>query len=115
VLGIDVGGSYLTERVGTLEIDAVTLGVGAGFGGDDEGVGGFDVSLNYGQIIRSRNLVVEDAELEEPYVLVLSANYGLVPGLVLQGDVARFDNDYEDGGPGDGEGWVGVAGLVLEF
>jgi hypothetical protein len=113
VLGIDVGGSYLTERVGALEVDAVTLGVGGL--GDDEGVGGFDVSLNYGQIIRSRNLVVEDAELEEPYVLVLSANYGLVPGLVLQGDVARFDNDYEDGGPGDGEGWVGVAGLVLEF
>jgi outer membrane protein OmpU len=114
--GVSLAGSYLTEEVGALELDAVTLGVGAGFGGDDEeDVGGLNVSLNYGQIIRSRNLVAEDAELGEPYALVLSADYGLMPGLVLQGDVARFDSDYEDGGPGDGEGWVGVAGLVLEF
>ena len=27
--GVSVGGSYLTEEVGSLEVDAVTLGIGA--------------------------------------------------------------------------------------
>ncbi len=113
--GISFGTSYLTEKVGAIEVDAVTFGVGAGFGGDEEDVGGFNVSLNYGQIVRSENLVVEDVELGEPYTLVLSADYGLLPGLVLQGDVAYFDNDYQNGGPGDGKGWVSVMSIAAEF
>lgn len=118
VFGVDLAASYLTEEVGALEVDAVTFGVAAGFGDDDdEGFGGFNVSLNYGQIIDSKNLVVNDNELGEPYVLVLSADYGLMPGLTLQGDVAYFDNDIEGegAGPGNGKGWVGVAGIGLEF
>ena len=117
VFGASLAGSYLTEEVGALEVDAVTLGIGMGFGEDEEDVGGFNVSINYGQIINSKNLVVQDTELGEPYVLVFSADYGLMPGLVLQGDVAYFDNDIDDeaAGLGDGKGWVSVAGIVLEF
>ncbi len=115
--GVSVGGSYLTEEVGSLEVDAVTLGIGAGFGGDDEGVGGFNVSLNYGQIISSDDLSLNDSEVDEPYTLVVSADYGIAPGLILQGDVAYFDNDVE-GEPAnadDDNGWFAVMALALEF
>ena len=115
--GVSVGGSYLTEEVGSLEVDAVTLGIGAGFGGDDEGVGGFNVSLNYGQIISSDDLSLNDSEVDEPYTLVASADYGIAPGLILQGDVAYFDNDVE-GEPAnadDDNGWFAVMALALEF
>jgi outer membrane protein OmpU len=114
--GVSVGGSYLTEEVGSLEVDAVTLGIGAGFGGD-EGVGGFNVSLNYGQIISSDDLSLNDSEVDEPYTLVVSADYGIAPGLILQGDVAYFDNDVE-GEPAnadDDNGWFAVMALALEF
>ena len=115
--GVSVGGSYLTEEVGSLEVDAVTLGIGTGFGGDDEGVGGFNVSLNYGQIISSVDLSLNDSEVDEPYTLVASADYGIAPGLILQGDVAYFDNDVE-GEPvnaDDDNGWFAVMALALEF
>jgi hypothetical protein len=115
--GVSVGGSYLTEEVGSLEVDAVTLGIGAGFGGDDDGVGGFNVSLNYGQIISSDDLSLNDSEVDEPYTIVASADYGIAPGLILQGDVAYFDNDVE-GEPAnadDDNGWFAVMALALEF
>ena len=115
----DVGlaGSYLVEQVGSLEVEAVTVGIGTSLGGDDEGVGGLSLSLNYGQIISSDDLTVNDSQLDEPYTLVASADYGIAPGLVLQGDIAYFDSDVK-GDPAnadDDKGWFAVTALALEF
>jgi hypothetical protein len=48
---------------------------------------------------------------------VLSADYGLLPGLVLQGDLAYFDNDVKGDvvDADDDDGWFGVAALSLSF
>jgi hypothetical protein len=115
----DVGlaGSYLKEKVGSLEVDAITAGIGISLGGDDEDVGGVSLSLSYGQIISSDDLTVNESELGEPYTLVASADYGIAPGLVLQGDIAYFDNDVK-GDPAnadDDNGWFAVTALALEF
>ncbi len=114
---IRLGGSYLTEKVGSLEVDAVTVGIGTSLGGDEEGVGGINLSLNYGQIISSDNLSVNDSEQDEPYTLVASADYGIAPGLILQGDVAYFDNDVkgEPANADDDSGWFAVMALAVEF
>jgi hypothetical protein len=115
----DVGlaGSYLKEEVGSLEVDVITAGISISLGGDDEDVGGVNLSLNYGQIISSDDLIVNDSELGEPYTLVASADYGIAPGLILQGDIAYFDNDVK-GDPAnanDDNGWFAVTALSLEF
>ncbi len=115
----DVGlaGSYLKEEVGSLEVDAITAGIGISLGGDDEDVGGVSLSLNYGQIISSDDLTVNESELGEPYTLVASADYGIAPGLVLQGDIAYFDNDVKGDAANadDDNGWFAVTALALEF
>jgi hypothetical protein len=48
--------------------------------------------------------------------LVFSADIGLMPGLVLAGDVGYFDNDV-DAGPNknDDDGWQAVSRLRLAF
>jgi hypothetical protein len=114
--GVSLAGSYLTERVGSLEVDAVTLGVAVDLGDEDE-AGGVGLSLNYGRIVGSDDLAVDDAELDEPHVLVASADYGVLPGLVLQADVAYFDNDVRGdvADAGDDEGVFGVAAISLSF
>lgn len=109
-----VGASWLREKVGALEVEAVTLGAGAELLEEEDGAGGMSLSVNYGRIVRSEALAVEDAELGAPHVVVVSADYGLMPGLVLQGDLARFDNDSK-GEEGDGRGWLGVLALAVEF
>lgn len=117
VLAVSLAGSYLTEEVGSTEVDAVTLGIGTSIGGDDDGVGGVNLSLNYGQIVDSDDLTLNDSTQDKPYVVVASADYGIAPGLILQGDIAYFDNDV-DGEPAsadDDHGWFGVVALAVEF
>jgi hypothetical protein len=68
-------------------------------------------------VISSDDLSLNDSEVDEPYTLVVSADYGIAPGLILQGDVAYFDNDVE-GEPAnadDDNGWFAVMALALEF
>jgi outer membrane protein OmpU len=109
VFGVSFGGSYLTERVGGIDADAMTLGVGGE-------IGPVDVSLNYGQVLDSDGATLEDIETGESYEIVLSADVGLMPGLTLAGDIAYFDNDAKDDPPtGDDNGWQGVARLALAF
>ncbi len=55
----------------------------------------------------------------EPWTLVLSADMALMPGLVLAGDLAYFDNDLDpeeaEDFTGDDSGWVWVSRLEFEF
>jgi hypothetical protein len=110
VAGFRLGGSYLQEEVGALEASAVTLGVGTD-------VGRVKLALTYGRFLSTDDLAVNDNELDEPYVVILSATLGLLPGLTLAGDVGYFDNDVQeeaDDFSGD-DGWQGVARLGLAF
>jgi hypothetical protein len=47
--------------------------------------------VNYGQVIDTSG-----TPYDKPYNLVFSADYTLMPGLVLAGDVGFFDNDGTD-------------------
>ena len=81
------------------------MGLSAGFGRTK-------ASINYGQIIDS-----EGYAGEEPYNVVLSVDTALVPGLVLAGDVAYFNNDVDAGDrvvDGD-HGWAYVTRLSVAF
>jgi hypothetical protein len=110
IFGFKVGGGYGTEEIGGSERDYFNIGVGAGFGPAN-------VSVNYGQILDSEGLAGGAAD--EPSNLVFSADVGLMPGLVLAGDVSFFDNDLdgaaEDALDVDSEGWQAVVRLGLAF
>jgi hypothetical protein len=101
---------------------------GAGFGEEDVGrrekryanaglgleLGPVYASLTYGRVLRTSGHV----GVGEPWNLVLSADTDLLPGIVLAGDVAWFDNDLdrearEATGGDDGLAWV--ARLELAF
>jgi outer membrane protein OmpU len=110
LFGVELGGSYLTEEVGAVEADAVTLGAGVE-------IGEVGVSINYGQIVDSDGIADGGNELDKPWTVILSADVGLLPGLSLAGDVAYFDNDVrgEVVDADDDNGWQGVARLGLAF
>ncbi len=109
LFGVSLGGSYLTEEVGGIDADAMTLGVG----GD---LGPVGVSLNYGQVLDSDGATLNGIETGDSYEIVLSADVGLMPGLTLAADIAYFDNDAQDDpSTGGDDGWQGVARLGLAF
>jgi outer membrane protein OmpU len=110
LFGVELGGSYLTEEVGGIEADAVTLGAGVD-------IGEVGVSINYGRVVDSDGITDGDNELDKPWTVILSADVGLLPGLSLAGDVAYFDNDVrgEVVDADDDDGWQGVARLGLAF
>jgi outer membrane protein OmpU len=106
VFGFKVGGGFGDEEFGGLERTYYNLGIGAGFGP-------VNASLNYGQVIDSEGFAGD-----EPYNIVASADFALMPGLVLAGDVGYFDNDVDDAddfGVDDDNGWVYVVRLGLAF
>jgi outer membrane protein OmpU len=125
--GFSIGGGYGTEKVGGDNNVAVggpnndrdwwNAGVGASFGP-------VNMSLTYGQA-NPNDLVVNGNRIGDAYNVVLSADIGLMPGLVLAGDVGYFDNDTEGynraddpAGVGDNVGDNGVqavARLGLSF
>lgn len=105
VYGFRFGGSFANEKVGELERTFYTLGLGWG----DEDT--FNTSVTYGQVIDSTGI-----PYDKPFNLVFSADYALLPGLLLQGDVGVFDNDGTDPDyPGGDRGWQAVAALELAF
>lgn len=110
LFGFEIAGSYLTEEAGGLEADAITLGVATK-------LGRAEVSLNYGRFLDTDGLEVNGNELDKPWTIILSAHIGLMPGLVLAGDVSYFDNDVEGEvvNADDDDGWQGVTRLGLAF
>jgi hypothetical protein len=108
--GFELAGSYLTQEVGGIETDAITLGLATE-------LGRADISLNYGQFLRTDGLTENGNELDQPWTVILSADIGLMPGLVLAADFGYFDNDVEGEvvNADDDNGWQGVTRLGLAF
>jgi hypothetical protein len=108
--GVELAGSYLMQEAGGLEADSFTLGLATK-------LGRADVSINYGRFLDADGLVVNGNELGEPWTVILSANVGLMPGLVLAADFGYFDNDVEGEvvNADDDNGWQGVTPLGLAF
>jgi predicted porin len=123
------GGRDLWTYFAGFAAEVGDLELGAGFG--DEDVGGLEkryvnlgiayeldevaVSLTHGRVLRTRGY----EGVGEPWNLVLSADMALLPGLVLAGDLAYFDNDLDpeeaEDFTGDDSGWVWVTRLEVEF
>ena len=109
VLGIDpveLAGGIGTERVGGRDRTYANLGVAGE-------LDAFSVSLTGGRVLDTSG---HDG-IGRPWNIALSASLPLVPGLELQGDLARFDNDVDRDaeGVGGGRGWVWVTRLELTF
>ena len=111
LFGFKLAGSYWTEKLADAEKTGVTAGIGYG-------IGPANLSVTWGKIIDSDNLVSDtDIPLDKPQNLVFSADLGLMPGLVLGGDVGWFDNDAEGDLPGslEDDGYQAVMRLDLAF
>jgi outer membrane protein OmpU len=105
IFGVKVAGGFGDEEFGSLE--KTYYNVGAGYG-----IGLVNVSINYGQIIDS-----DGYGADEPYNVVGGADFALMPGLVLGGEVLYFDNDTDDDAllSDDDDGWVYLGTLRLAF
>jgi hypothetical protein len=105
VYGFRFAGSFADEKVGEFEKTFYTLGIG--YGDEDT----FNTSVTYGQVIDSTG-----TPFDKPFNLVFSADYALLPGLLLVGDFGVFDNDGTDPDyQGGDKGWQAVVGLDLAF
>jgi predicted porin len=106
--GFKLGAGYGSENLLGDQRDWFNAGVGAA-------LGPVNLSVTYGQITDT-NIAVNGNTVDEPANLVVSADVGLMPGLVLQGDVGLFDNDVQTGpNEDDDDGYQAVARLALEF
>jgi predicted porin len=109
LFGAELAGGYFSESIGDEEKDFFNAGIGAS-------LGPVNMSVTYGQVVDSDNVVTNGVEIGDAYNLVVSADVGLMPGLVLAGDVGFFDNDAEDTPNGlDDSGYQAVARLGLNF
>ena len=109
--GFKFGGGYFSQEIADVEKDFFNVGVGAG-------LGPVNLSVTYGAVTDSKNLrSASGIAINEPQNLVLSADVGLLPGLVLAGDIGWFDNDADQALPGslDDDGYQAVARLGLAF
>lgn len=118
VFGFKLAGSVARQEVGNAEKDFATACIGLA-------LGPVNTSVSAGYVFNSDELTVTstgsagaeaDVELDSPYNIVLSADVGLMPGLVLAGDVGYFNNDVDGGDAfADDDGVQGIASLRLAF
>jgi hypothetical protein len=107
VFGFKVAGGWGHDEVGDGERDYYNVGLGYG-------IGPVNVSVNYGDVYDNEdNFLGSSSESQN---LVFSADTALMPGLVLAGDFALFDNNRDDDIEGvDDDGYVWVVRLGLAF
>ena len=109
--GFELGGAIARDEVGGTRRDFYNVGIAYGFGP-------VNTSIGYGQIFGTNSDFDEATGLgDQGYNLVFSADYAIAPGLVLAGDVSKFDNDAAgdiDTGTGD-KGWTAVGSVRLAF
>ena len=87
LFGFKLGGSVGHDEVGETQRDFFTAGIGGDFGP-------IGTSITYGQIFNTNTDFDEATGFgDSAYNLVFSADIALAPGLVLAGDVSKFDND----------------------
>jgi len=116
--GFQLAGGYFGQKVGAVKKTFYDAGVATKFGP-------VHASVTYAQVLDSNNLTVNangdpdtPVDLDQPRNLVFSADVGLMPGLVLAGDIGIFDNDVNGHVPGtnlDDNGWQGVLRIGLDF
>jgi hypothetical protein len=105
--GFKLAGSVGSDNPGNAQRNFATAGIGYSFGP-------INTSLTYGAIFDANSDFEESTGIgDSAYNAVLSADIALAPGLVLAGDVSKFDND----GTGDisGDGWAAVGRLAVAF
>ena len=108
--GINVGAGGYHQKIGDFKQTAVNAGIGVGFGP-------VNTSLTWGQTVA----LSDSPGIGNPWLVVLSADIGLAPGLSLAGDISYFDNEVDQTGAeilgysGGDKGWVGIARLGLDF
>jgi predicted porin len=111
LFGFKLGGAVGHDEVGGTKREFFNAGIAYGFGP-------VNTSITYGQIFSTNSDFDEATGLgDQGYNLVLSADYAIAPGLVLAGDVSKFDNDTAgtvDTGTGD-KGYAAVASVRLAF
>jgi hypothetical protein len=120
--GFKIAGGYGSEDIGAggaanINQDFWNAGVGTSFGP-------VNMSVTYGQA-NPNDVIVNGNRVDgDPYNIVVSADIGLMPGLVLAGDIGFFDNDVGEYDPAldtngvgdvDDDGWQGVVRLGLAF
>jgi predicted porin len=105
IFGFKLGAGAGNEDVGGLKRKYANAGVGASYGP-------VNVSLTAGKVFDSSGYVAD-----KPWMAVLGADVGLMPGLVLGGELAYFDNDLPSSAQnaGDDKGWSWLADLRLAF
>jgi outer membrane protein OmpU len=106
LFGFKLAGSYGQQSIGDNDKKFFTAGIGYGYGP-------VNTSVTYGQVIDISNAT----GLDKPSNLVVSADFALMPGVVLAGDVGFFNNDVDNGSDfntGD-DGWQAVARLGVAF
>jgi hypothetical protein len=111
LFGFKLAGGYFGQKVGVQKKNFYNVGVATG-------LGPVNLSVTYGQVTESNRLIVNGNELDHPYNLVFSADIGLMPGLVLAGDLGIFNNDVNGSTPGTNvsdNGWQGVVRIGLDF
>lgn len=107
--GFKLAGSIANDEVGDTTRKFFTAGIGAA-------LGPVNTSITYGQIFDTNSDFDEATGIgDKAYNIVFSADIALAPGLVLAGDVSKFDNDAtQDFGTGD-KGWAAVGSVRLAF
>jgi outer membrane protein OmpU len=103
LFGFKVAGGFGDEEFGSLEKTYFNAGGAVK-------LGPANVSINYGQIIDS-----EGYTADEPYNIILGADVGPMPGLIVGAELLYFDNDIEDPVSDDDNGWVYLGTIRLAF
>jgi hypothetical protein len=110
IFGFKLGGAVGEDRVGDTRRDFANIGIGAA-------LGPVNASVGYGYIFDANEDFNDVTGIDKGSNLVFSADVALAPGLVLAGDVSRFDNDsVSDVATGTGDtGWTAVGSVRLAF
>jgi outer membrane protein OmpU len=106
--GFKLAAGYGSEHIGKADRDWASAGIGAA-------LGPVNLSVTAGTVIDG-DTTVNGNRVEDPSNIVVSADIGLMPGLVLAGDVGFFDNDVKEGpNEDDDDGVQAVGRLRLAF
>ena len=98
-----------TTRSARRSATSITAGIGSDFGP-------MGTSITYGQIFGTNSDFDEASRFgDNAYNVVLSADYAIAPGLVLAGDVSKFDNDTTAETDTGDKGWTAVGSVRLAF
>jgi hypothetical protein len=107
IAGIEVAGAYF-QRTDFGEGDGFNVGLGYGFGP-------VNTSLGYVYFDPDDPLIDEaGGEVDDQQLVALSGDVGILPGVVLKGDVT-WNSDDENAEDGATDTWAGVLTVQLNY